>query len=689
MNVPTTRRRRFFGAAHALAMVLLLTSGSLAVAQTGGSGAKPPSELAELSIEELAALKIDSVYGASLYTQKVTEAPSSITIVTADEIRKYGYTTLAGILRGVRGFYVTYDRNYSFVGVRGFSRPGDYNSRILLLIDGHRMNDSVFGGALLGTEFPLDIDLIDRVEIIRGPSSSLYGTSAFFAVINIITRTTDDAVWAEAAGAVGNFATREGRVSYAQRLQDNVRVLASASGYASDGQRALYFEEFDSPATNNGIATDADSDEFKKLFGRVTFGHLKLQALYGTRAKAIPTASFGTVFNDPRSQTVEKQGFIDLQFDRRLGSAWQLASRLYYDRYGYDGDYVYDLGAENEPELVVNKDFARGNWWGAEVNVSRKLARRHRVGLGADYRANVRQDQYNYDQEPYVQYLDDRRHSTIWALYAQDEISLHEKLMLNLGLRHDHYESFGGTTNPRLALIYDPWNKTTFKLLYGEAFRAPSAYELFWSQPGVTKANPLLRPETNETAEIVMEQYLGGGVRLTATAFHYTINDLVTQETDPADGFLVYNNIDQIKAKGIELEAEGKFPNGMLTRISYTGQDSRNEQTGLDLTNSPRHLVQFNVQKPLLHDTVVAGLEFQYLSQRKTTAGTYVPGLFVPNLTLVSQKLPRGLQLSMSVYNVGNHAYGDPGSEEHRQDTIIQDGRSFRVKLTYTFRRSN
>ena len=111
-----------------------------------------------------------------------------MTIVTAGEIKRYGYRTLADILRSVRGFFVTYDRNYDYVGVRGFGRPGDYNSRVLLLVDGHRINDNVYDTASIGTEFPVDVDLIDRMEIIPGPSSSLYGNNAFFGVINIITR---------------------------------------------------------------------------------------------------------------------------------------------------------------------------------------------------------------------------------------------------------------------------------------------------------------------------------------------------------------------------------------------------------------------------------------------------------------------------------------------------------------------
>lgn len=139
----------------------------------------------DLDIGELMDIK---VYGASQYVQKVTEAPASVTIITAEEIKKYGYRTLADILQSVNGFYVTNDRSYSYIGVRGFNRPGDYNSRVLLLVDGHRLNDNIYDQAGIGTESPIDVDLIDRVEIIRGPSSSLYGTNAFFGVINVIMK---------------------------------------------------------------------------------------------------------------------------------------------------------------------------------------------------------------------------------------------------------------------------------------------------------------------------------------------------------------------------------------------------------------------------------------------------------------------------------------------------------------------
>ena len=164
----------------AVLLVVMLAVSSSAWAQ---------SSLPDLSLEDLMKLDAGQVFGASERLQPVTEAPASVSFITAEEIARYGYRTLADILRGVRGMYVTDDRNFSLIGTRGFAKPGDYNSRILLLVNGHRVNDNVFGQAEIGAEFGLDPAMFERVEIIRGPASSLYGDSAFFAVVNVITRT--------------------------------------------------------------------------------------------------------------------------------------------------------------------------------------------------------------------------------------------------------------------------------------------------------------------------------------------------------------------------------------------------------------------------------------------------------------------------------------------------------------------
>ena len=669
-------------AAATVAFLLVAWPGA---AQDREPPATLPSELAQLSLEELVELEIDSVYGASLFLQKVTEAPSSVTIITADHIQRYGYRTLADILRSVRGFYVTNDRNYSFLGVRGFSRPGDYNARVLLLVDGHRLNDNIFDSSLIGTEFPLDVELIERVEIIHGPSSSLYGTNAFFGVLNVITKRGEAVAGADVTGSAGSFGTRTGRVTFGQTFRNDAELLLSASMYASDGERRLFFKECDSPETNNGIVERADGDEFAQFFGKLTAGALTLEGLYGSRDKTFPTASFGTVFNDPRSRTVENRGFVNLRYKRAFARQWDLDARLHYDRYGYDGDYVLEEPVDGIPSVVVNKDFARGTWWGAHFKATKKLVGRHTVTLGSEYRDNVRQDQFNYDEETSFYYLDDRRNSKSWALYAQDEITLHRKLLFNVGLRHDSYDTFGGTTNPRAALIYNPVDRTTVKLLYGAAFRAPNAYELFWQQSGIAKANPGLQPETNRTTELVLERYLGRHVRVTAAGFYYTVQGLVTQQTDPTDGLLVYNNVEAIAAHGLELELDSHWPGGLEGRVSYAYQDSRNQTTRLPLTNSPTHVAQFNVIAPLGARDAFAGFELRYVSARRTIAGNSVSASLVPSLTVSTRRLPKGLELAASVHNLFDNRYADPGSEEHRQDSIVQVGRAVRIRLTYKF----
>ena len=153
-------------------------------------------------------MSVEVVSTASKFPQSVKEAPASITVITAEDIRRYGHRTLADTLRSVRGFYTTYDRNYSYVGMRGFARPGDYNTRILLLLNGHRVNDGTYDMAPIGTDLPIDVSLIERIEIIRGPGSALYGTNAFFAVINVVTRTGANSPGLQVEPQAGSLATR-------------------------------------------------------------------------------------------------------------------------------------------------------------------------------------------------------------------------------------------------------------------------------------------------------------------------------------------------------------------------------------------------------------------------------------------------------------------------------------------------
>ena len=438
-----------------------------------------PDDLGGQSMEDLAKLKVDSVYGAARFLEKAEDAATSITVITAEEIQKHGYRTLADMLQGVRGFYVINDRNYSYVGVRGLSVPGDYNARILFLLDGHRVNDNIFDGAYVGTEFPVDIDLIERIEIIRGPDSSAYGTGAFAAVINVITKRGRDLKALELSAEAGSWNSYKGRMTYGDRFDNGLETLLSGSFYNSQGHQQLFYPAFDTPATNNGIAENADGDQSYNIFADIIYRDFNIHVVDASRTKHIPIASFGTVFNDPRNQTTDARRYIDIQYHHTVGS-WETLGRLSYDWYGYHGIYVYDYASTGIPPYTENYDAANGTWLDFQGDASRVFFKRHQVTFGTEIRQDLRQQQLNYDIQPYYLYFDDHRTNRIGALYFQDKYSIRKNLSFVLGLRSDWYGIYGNALSPRAGLHFNPTPNTDLKANYSYFFGSIAAR---WCSP--------------------------------------------------------------------------------------------------------------------------------------------------------------------------------------------------------------
>jgi outer membrane receptor for ferrienterochelin and colicins len=681
--------------ASAIANLTFLLAAMATPAADGQLASGTSSEPAEISLDQLAKMEIPVVEAASKYRQKVTEAPSSVTIITSDEVKAYGYRTLADLLGSAPGLYTTYDRNYSYLGVRGFSLGDFYtrNSRVLVLVDGHRINNSLTDGAAIGTDFILDTDLIDRVEVIKGPGSSLYGNNAFLGVINVITRKGRDMAGngLEASGEAGSFDTYKGRLSYGSRFSNGLELLLSGTIYDSAGQGSLYYPAFDPQvnpgnylARNNGIAENADGDNFKSGFGSLSFHDLSLEGGYITRQKHNPTSQFLTDFNDSRLRTTDNRGYADLKYTHEFPGVAEVTARVYYDRLDFNiVEPFTDQGG------ILYEDQQTGEWWGAEAQLTKRMWERLTLTLGGEYRDDFHQEEDFLNAEtgvPTQPAIEQSRQS--YGVYLEGDFAVLTNLHLNAGVRYDQVGDFDPAFNPRVAAIYNPLGEAVFKAIYGTAFRAPNFFEIAGSRGG----SPL-NPESIATYELVYEQGIGNHLRSSVSGFYNRIHDLIAH--DPSTGR--YQNVSGAEAAGAEMSLEAFWAGGIRGRASYAFAQTKDSNTGQVLIDSPQHVAKLNVSVPLWKDKLFAGLEFQYLSSRRTAFLDFTPQGWVletgpdakscgiVNFTLFSQNLVKGLDLSASIYNLLDTAHSDPSTPYHAQSSIDQDGRTFRVKLTYRF----
>lgn len=630
-----------------------------------------------LSLDSLLSTKISS---AAKYQQTISEAASSVTIITAQDIQRHGYRSLPEALAATRGFYLSYDRNYSFLGARGFSRPSDYNNRILVLVDGNAINDGVFGGAPVGTDLGVPLGSLERIEIVRGPGSALYGTGAIFAIVNLVTKQADADPGVQGTLRGGSYGARGGSLQYRGQVGHGFGLSLGGDWDGADGHD-LFFPELESPETNGGVAHDMDWERRWALLGAMKGHGFTLHGRYSARIKAIPTGAYDTDLTGDPSRTRDDYGFLELGLDRPVDDSRRVTARAYLNTYRYDGDYI----TAGEPTT----DGARHEAVGAEAALHWDVASSNRLTIGGEARRDLRASYFMPRALP--RETDWSLPNTVLSAYVQDEHQLTRSLSVLAGLRHDSYETTEDATSPRLAVIFAPSHSSTLKLLYGRAFRAPSPYEAADGGDGYKK-NPDLRPETAQTVEAVWQQRLSTGLLGSVSLFHYDVRRLIDLTLDPVDSLFQYRNVGDAEAKGFEVELEGRLGTSGAAQVSYSFQNAVDRRTRQWLTNSPEHMLKAGATADLTR-WLGAGMDTRYESGRRTLAGTETDPAFISDLHFLlparSATSPRGpidrLELSLRINNVLDASFATPAGVEHRQAAIAQDGRNLSAEIRYRF----
>lgn len=621
-------------------------------------------------LEELFRAEVE---GASRYAQPIAEAPATATVITAEDIARYSHQTLGDALSMAPGVYTSNDYAYSLIGVRGFSRPGDYNSRVLLLVDGARSNDVVYDQAMLGTESAIDMGWVKRVEFVPGASSALYGGNALFGIANAILWSGADLNGTRISTKVGSEGRRGISLLSGRGLEAGGEWVAGLAVERSAGSD-VFFKEFEVPGISDGVARGLDGQRSVKAFARYSDKGWRIGGGYAGRYKNVPTAYYGVTFGESGNYVRDQHANLDITHASEISSKWGQFARIHLGWDTFDAEYPYP-GVRSRDELLAS-------WWSGEYRLSYSGIEHHQMQFGVELRRNSRMNQKFLDVSPPADYLNDQRTSAATAAYFQDEWRLSRNWIANIGYRIDKVKDYEAIGSPRLALIYRPIAEVSAKLLYGRAFRAPNAYERFYNDGNISqKANPGLRPERIETTELALDYTVTPTLRLGAGHYVNHIHDLIEQTTDPADGLFVFNNRPSLTVSGWEMNTEALFGQGWRLQGSLSWQRP-SEPRGVP-TNAPAKLAKLFVDGPLPGRGWTLGFGLQAMSARQTSAGT-TPGHAVGNLTLrQATEGPYG-QWSINWRNVGNVSFADPGGPEHTQVTLPQPGRQWLIRWDFT-----
>ncbi len=538
--------------------------------------------LFDLSFEELMALKIS---GSTRRDETLSSVPSAATVFTGREIRRMGISNAVELINFVPG-YQSYRvgetaSTYTY-SCRG-RRLGTSGREVLILLDGQRLNSDWSGGPLQYQTL-LSTENIQKIEFIRGPGSALYGSNAFLGVINIVT----DRELREVGFAVGSYEAQQGHVNWYWE-KDGFKLNLFARYFRDHGEK--YSDVYDT--INGGRTASSDPRRGEDLYVSVSSKGLRLNAghVRGRRNNFYILDFFSNQYN----WSSKERSFVN------LSHAWDWTERIHSNlRISYiyskalsgtqlsPGAPFEDVSFPPSTAPLLAKTDTKELEPALYFHTRVKLKHGHDLQFGGEYR-RPRMDEtslsYNYDfrdilnSDLPIQYygglrkiLDFGKNSArrIWALYTQHQFSPWQPLTITSGIRYDHYSDFGHSTSLRLGAVYRAFEQTTFKLLYGEAFRAPTRNETDFRNNPVYEGNPDLDPEKSKTWELIwMHQFARGNLCL--TWFHTRITDSIFQGVlDGNNNQIARVNGGDERSEGIELELYAELTEELTLRSSFT-----------------------------------------------------------------------------------------------------------------------
>ncbi len=647
--------------------------------------------------------------------QAMNRTPAVATVITRDDIEAMGATDLDHILETVPGLHVSvsgfgYNPVYIMRGIYS-----EFNPQVLILINGVPITNFLYGnrGQAWGG---MPINNIARIEIIRGPGSALYGADAFSGTVNIVTKTFADIQDIEVGGRVGAFNSREAWLLKNGQWRD-VKAAFSVEWQATNGHRKT-------------VDTDAQTF-FDGLFGTsaslapgpVNAGRDAIEARFDLsrdswRVRLGYQGRRNVGSGAGAAQALDPQGYgdsdrfnADLTYDNPFfASDWEVTTQLSY--FDVNTKYAFTLYPPSVtfptgtfPQGLIGNPSAYERYIRFYAATVYTGFSNHRIRMGAginEGRMYKAEESKNFDispgglpvplgsvidvsDDPTRVYIRPHARTVVYAL-AQDEWSFAPDWNFTAGVRHDAYSDFGGTTNPRLALVWQNSFTLTSKLLYGRAFRAPAFVELYNINNPVSLGNPNIKPETIDTLELAFDYRPTDSLRTGLNLFRYEMSDIIRFVSDPAPATSkTAQNQGTQDGYGVEWEMRWNVTRSVDIKANYAWQHSTDE-TGESVANAPRQQLYAQTDWRFLPSWSV-NTQINRVMGRERAVGdgrSAVADYTVVNMTLHRKNVMDGFDVGLIIHNVMDADVREPSpAPGYIRNDLPMPGRSIYVEFRY------
>ncbi len=629
----------------------------------------------DTELSEIDVYKTDRLLRTATKRQiSLREAPAIATVITADEIKNMGARNIMDVLKMVPGIGISRnEQGFFMLDIRGTSSVK--SEKVLVMIDGHSQNRNVAGTGFTYLHDNMSVDSIRQIEVIRGPGSALYGANAFVGVINIITKQANDIEGIQMSITGGSFEARQLNILGGKTFDNGLQLLASLDYQKTNGPNLNIQQDRVTAMGISNTPGDANTEyEALELLLKVSYMDFNYEGHFIDNSR---DAYIGFAYALTSSNIIKYLNFWqEASYSHTFSDVFSSNIKFYWDEFDQDASLeLFPSGfAGSFPNGFIGGPLAKNRTLGSEVQFDYDITKDNHLLLGFMYEKMKQFDvksisNYNPSNNAYLGSIQDisawgnwnkNVSREVYAAYLQDEWKVLDNLNLTGGVRYDHYTEFGGTINPRAGVVWSFLNNAEMKLLYGQAFRAPTFTELHNDNNPSLMGSSDLQPEKIKSYEAAIGYRFQNSLRVDFNYFYNDIDDLITKDSSTSPP--TYANLGGAEIDGIEFVLSGQYRADNYWKLSYSYQDPKDADTGARIANLPNQRASLSANYAV-NDYIVSHVDVLWTGERPRSAGdnrTEMPSYTTVDLTMTGRNFYKNMEIIAAVHNLLDEDYRDP-----------------------------